>query len=104
MNMERDQAKQPLWRKHFNENLGLIIALLAAAFAGWSGWEAYRARIDALLALKIAQRSYVEIKDVKSVVSWHGYADGSPRIDYSFVVKAYANSPAFQVRQLVACD
>jgi hypothetical protein len=91
-------------RKHVNENLGLIVALLAAAFAGLSGWEAYRARIDALLGLKIAQRSYIEIKDVKSAVSWKGYADGSSRIDYSFVVKAYGNSPAFQIRQAVTCD
>ena len=81
-------------RKQVNENLGLIIAFIAVAFAGVSGWEAYRTRMDALLSLKIAQRSYVGVKDVKSVVSWYGYADGSPRIDYSFVVYAYGNSPA----------
>lgn len=49
-------------RKNVNENLRLIIALLAAAFAGWSGWEAHEARKDALLGVKIAQRSYIDVR------------------------------------------
>lgn len=37
-------------RKTINENLGLIIALLASAAAVWSGYEAHRSRTEARVA------------------------------------------------------
>ena len=81
-------------RKNINENLGLIIALLAAAFAAWSAWEAQKAREEAVLSSKIAQRSYVEAED-------NGVAGGmvlnQPFLDAHYTLKVYGNSPAFEI-------
>jgi hypothetical protein len=90
-------------RKTVNENLGLIIALLAAAFAGWSGWEAHEARKDALLSLKIAQRSYVDVQDHQ--VDWPGarWATGEAVLRYQHAVTVYGSTPAFQVRESTTC-
>jgi len=81
-------------RKNINENLGLIIALLAAAFAGWSGWEAQKAREEAVLSSKIAQRSYVEAED-DSVAG--GMLLNQPFLDAHYTLKVYGNSPAFGI-------
>ena len=91
-------------RKHVNENLGLIIALLAAAFAGWSGYEAHATRNDALAALKIAQRSYVDVQD--HTVSFTGarmMRTGKTLLQYKHTVTVYGNSPAFEVEETSVC-
>lgn len=87
-------------RKHVSENLGLIIALLAAGFAAWASWEARQARKDAhddaMRSLKIAQRSYVEVEGhtMQTIV----VKNGRTYPQASFEVKVYGNSPAFNVR------
>lgn len=88
-------------RKAINENLGLIIALLAAAFAGWSGWEAREARKDALLGLKDTTRSYVEAED--NTISG-AMVLGSPYLNAHFSIKVYGNTPAFQIKVLANCQ
>lgn len=100
----------PLWlrlriyfarhRKNVNENLGLIIALLAAAFAGWSGWEA---RKDALLGLKIAQRSYLDVRGHQVDDSGMEHGGKMPLIRYKHTLAIYGSSPALQVSEKVNC-
>jgi hypothetical protein len=84
-------------RKNINENLSLIIALLATAFAGWSGYEAYRARLDALYGLKIAQRSYVEVEQPE--ITWNGLY-----LVANHTVKVYGNSPALKISLTSDCQ
>jgi|SRR5579864_102647 len=81
-------------RKNVNENLGLIIALLAAAFAGWSGYEAHKARKDALEGLKIAQRAYLDVRGHRA--DFFGVGN-PPLIRYTHTLAVYGSSPAFQI-------
>lgn len=92
-----------LFRKHVNDNLGLIIAFLSALFAGVSGWEAYRTRLDALASLKIAQRSYIDVQEhtVSFANAWQ--ASGERVLQYNHMVTVYGNSPAFQVFETSIC-
>lgn len=90
-------------RKHVNENLGLIVALLAAAFAGWASWEAHEARIDthndSLLGLKVAQRSYLEVEDA----TFDSLSKTRTDSHANFSVKVYGNSPAFNINVEAHC-
>lgn len=92
-----------LWlREHVSPNLKLIIALFAAAFAGWAAYDAQETRKDALAGLKISQRSYVGVRNHQV-----GYSDlphgGEKRISYRHTLAAYGASPAFQVSEDVTC-
>jgi hypothetical protein len=78
------------------DNLGLIIAFFAAAFAGWSGYEAHEARKDALAGLKIAQRVYLDVRG-------HKAGDSGGGTEYRHTLAAYGSSPAFHVSDHIIC-
>ena len=99
-----EQSFFALFRKHVNDNLGLIIALLSAVFAGWSAYEAYAARNDAIASLKIAQRSYIDVQEHTVTWSKAMLSTGEPILQYSHTVTVYGNSPAFQVKETSICS
>ena len=91
-------------RKIINENLGTIVALIAAAFAGWSAWEAEKGRedahTDAMYSLKVAQRSYIQAET--NTISGEMLL-GTPTLYAHYNVKVYGSSPAFNIQVLANC-
>jgi hypothetical protein len=56
----------PSIRRGTRDNIGLIVALFAALFTGWSGWEAHKARVSADNAAK--QTIYLQQKAVDAQI------------------------------------
>jgi hypothetical protein len=98
----------PWTRKHFNENIGLIltgIAAIAAALA-WNEARLTRkgAHDDAMLSIKIAQRSYVDVQE--HYIDWGGVSvapTGEQVLESHHTVTVYGNSPAFQITETSNC-
>lgn len=116
-------ANNSIWRrihayygkeqKAINENLGLIVALLAAAAAIWSGYEAHHGRLDAaeigrgmlqahIAATQLDERPFV----VPSATGWNLEArEGLQSTIVHVLLKARASgrTPAFDVAIREAC-
>jgi hypothetical protein len=101
-------------RKTINENLGLIIALLASAAAVWSGYEAHKSRqearnaadkslaiqqqsVDAQIeAMRLEQRPYVEAQFQNLSFGFDGYS-------FNIRLTSKGNTPAVNVHLLPYC-
>ncbi len=59
------KPSHPKRAKTLSNDLGLFLAFLATAFAGWSGYEAHQGRLwahkDTMDTLRLANRSYVTV-------------------------------------------
>jgi hypothetical protein len=100
-------------QKTINENLGLIVALMAAAAAIWSGFEAHRARLDSadigrgilqtqIDAMQLDERPFL----VATASGWKLEAKRglqSTVVQVSLKAIASGKTPAFDVAIREAC-
>lgn len=100
-------------QKAINENLGLIVALMAAAAAIWSGFEAHKARLDSaeigrgilqtqIDAMQLDERPFL----VAAASGWKLEAQRglqSTVVQISLNARASGKTPAFDVAIREAC-
>lgn len=100
-------------QKAINENLGLIVALLAAAAAIWSGFEAHKARLDSaeigrgilqahIDATQLDERPFLVAAESGWKLEAHPGLQ-STVVQISLKARASGKTPAFNVAIREAC-
>jgi hypothetical protein len=121
----RKKISLPAIGKHTRDNLGLIVALLAAAFTAWQGYEARKARVNAdqfardtitlqkeavdaqTQATRLDERPYVNVVPSGHQFGRHPSATGSPAtLFFQTQLKLVTSGrmPAMQVNLGWECD